>query len=103
MPKDELERTLSARNVPRSLDATLTSMDSESVRTSSLDKKPSLFLSWILKNHSMLSIRSLNITPSSPETTSWSQIDHSIELHSDINPAYLEREGSPVRYIPEGK
>ena len=51
-------------------DGILTSIDSERVRTSSLDRNPSLFLSWMLKNHSMLSIKSLNITPSSPETMS---------------------------------
>lgn len=49
---------------------TLTRNDSERVRTSSLLKYPSLFLSCRLKNHSIFSIKSLNITPSRPDTRS---------------------------------
>ena len=48
----------------------LTRRDSDNVRTSSFDRYPSLSLSCKLKNHSMLSIKSLNMIPSNPETTS---------------------------------
>lgn len=48
-----------------------TKSDSDRVKTSSLVRYPSLFLSWRLKNHSMFSMRSLNITPFKPDTKSF--------------------------------
>ena len=48
----------------------LTKKVSDNVSTSSLERKPSLFLSCRLKNHSILSMRSLNMTPSKPDIMS---------------------------------
>ena len=63
-----------------------TSKDSDNVRTSSFVRYPSLFLSWRLKNHSMFSIRSLNITPFRPQTRSYlrSGCDRLLEIRQNL-------------------
>ena len=48
----------------------LTSQDSDTFRSSSFVRDPSLSLSCRLKNHSMFSIKPLNMTPSKPSTMS---------------------------------
>lgn len=48
-----------------------TKNDSDSVTTASFVRYSSLFLSCGLKNHSLFSMRSLSITPFSPETRSY--------------------------------
>ena len=54
--------------------STLTKNVSDNVSTSSLERKPSLFLSCKLKNHSIFSMRSLNMIPSRPDTISLTRV-----------------------------
>lgn len=80
----------------------LTKNDSERVRTSSFVKYPSLFLSCKLKNHSIFSIRSLNITPSRPDTRSWNVFMSKFTLRF-IPKTYLERQRAFAGLVPEIK